>query len=117
MFVIPHSGYAQNNESMKSQRTANNGQLKFEESISESNSSYSYSCSFDESNYQKIKNIIESNFDEFQLENENFNYKIQLGKNSLKVKFNSTEAKRSQEVQSVLDKFKKIEKQISLILE
>lgn len=117
MIVFPFSGYAQNSKNMNSQSIEKNGQLILQESTSESNSSYSYSCSVNESNYEEIRNIIESNFDKLQLENEHFNYKIQLSKNSLKIKFNSTEVQRSQEVQNMLDKFNKIEEQISSILE
>lgn len=117
MIVFPFSGYAQNSKNMNSQSIEKNGQLILQESTSESNSSYSYSCSVNESNYEEIRNIIESNFDKLQLENERFNYKIQLSKNSLKIKFNSTEVQRSQEVQNMLDKFNKIEEQISSILE
>lgn len=114
--TIPFNGCAQSSKNMNSKDIINNGKTKFQESSSESNSSYSYSCSFDDSNYLEIRKVIKSNFDKLQLENKNFNYKIRLKENSLKIKFNLTETERHSEAQEILDKFKKVEKQVSLIL-
>lgn len=114
--IISFIGYSQNSKNMNSQDTVKNEHPKFQKSTSESNSSYTYGCSFDESNYQEIRKVIKSNFDSIQIEKENFYYIIQLKKNSLKIKFNSTETKRHSEAKKILDKLKKVEKQISLIL-
>lgn len=114
--IIPFNGCAQNSKNMNSKDTINNEKAKFQESSSESNSSYNYSCSFDESNYLEVRKVIKSNFDMFQQKNKNFGYKIRLKENSLKIKFNLTETKRHSKALKILDKFKKVEKQISLIL-
>lgn len=107
--LTPYPTFGQNMKKEYSERTS------FQATMSETDDSYKYSCVFDINYFEQIEKVIKIHFKEFELENTSFKYRIQLNKDNLIINFKSKELKKNRAVQAVIEKFKKIEKEISAI--